>query len=63
MHSFTQETTYYGREKEEGDPPNIDYHMNVQDFKVLGVDLAKVIAYYLNSEFTDNLEAEAIRHK
>jgi hypothetical protein len=41
MHSFTQETTYYGRERETGDPENSDLHMSVADFKQIGVDLAK----------------------
>ena len=63
MHSFTQETTFYGKDKPSGFNQIEDLHMDIGDYKNLGVDLAKSISFYLNSEFMENLESEASKHK
>jgi len=40
-HSFTLESTFYGRERTEEDGEDKDMHMDISDFKKLGEDLAK----------------------
>ena len=40
-HSFTLESTFYGRDKTDDDPENIDLHMHIPDFKRVGGDLAR----------------------
>lgn len=40
-HSFTLESTFYGRDRTEEDTEDQDMHMNVEDFKMVGEDLAK----------------------
>lgn len=40
-HSFTLESTFYGREEAEDDPEGWDLHMHIKDFKEIGEDLAK----------------------
>ena len=59
LHSFTQETTFYGRDACEEEDENTDLHMHTEDFKQLGVDLAKTISYYTNHKFIDSMKQEA----
>lgn len=62
-HSFTQETSFYGRERKEEDLEDTDLHMGVEDFKQLGVDLVKAIAFYQDDDFVTSLETEASKFK
>ena len=59
VNSFTQESTFYGRDLKEGDDEDVDLHMQVQDFKQLGKDLVNTISYNLNEKFNQNLTLEA----
>ena len=63
MYSFTQETSFFGREREEGDPEDIDLHMSIDDFKTIGTDLMKTLSYFDNQEFVYNLEIESLTFK
>ena len=56
MYSFTQETSFFGREREEGEPEDIDLHMSIDDFKTIGTDLMKTLSYFDNQEFWKTLE-------
>jgi cytosolic carboxypeptidase protein 2/3 len=56
MHSFTLETSFFGREKTESDTDDTDLHMGTEDFEQLGVDLAKTISHYQNEEYMQALE-------
>lgn len=56
MFSFTQESTFYGKDSVEEDE---DLHMQVKDYKQLGEDLVKTISYNLNQKFMENLSLEA----
>lgn len=46
-HSFTLEATFYGRDKTEEDIESTDLHMDIDDFKLVGEDLAKVMLNFL----------------
>jgi hypothetical protein len=59
MHSFTLETSFYGRERIESDPADADLHMNTSDFMQLGEDLAKTIWHYQNENFITALNEES----
>ena len=63
MYSFTQETSFYGREREEGDPDDIDLHMSIEDFKSIGRDILRTLSYFDNPEFISNLESEFLNIK
>jgi hypothetical protein len=57
-HSFTQESTFYGRDRNESDTEDTDLHMTVSDFMQLGVDLAKTLSYYNNFAFWQQIITE-----
>lgn len=46
-HSFTLESTFYGRDRTEDDAPDKDMHMNIKDFEVVGEDLAKTMINFI----------------
>ena len=58
-HSFTLETSFYGREREEEDAADADMHMGVGEFEKLGEELCKTIWHYQQKEYLDELEYEA----
>lgn len=60
MHSFTQETTFYGRERKDDDPENVDLHIDTDDYKHIGVDLAKVIENYCNETFMKCISEKSV---
>ncbi|CAI2360052.1 unnamed protein product [Moneuplotes crassus] len=62
-HSFTQETTFYGRDGDKDANLEEDLHMSITDFKILGADLAKTISFYLNPQFCVNLQNESLKLK
>lgn len=40
-HSFTLESTFYGRDRTDEDPEDMDMHMGIPQFKLVGEDLAR----------------------
>lgn len=46
-HSFTLESTFFGRERTDDDPPDTDLHMHVPDFKLVGEDLGRWFINFL----------------
>lgn len=46
-HSFTLESTFYGRDRLEDDPEGCDMHMNIKAFMLVGEDLGRTMINFL----------------
>ncbi|CAI2365726.1 unnamed protein product [Moneuplotes crassus] len=59
LHSYTQESTFYGRDMRDCDDEGTDLHMGIEDFQNLGKDLVRTLSYLTHNKFMQNLNTEA----